>query len=223
MVLIGCTGSGTTFLSRYVAGNFDDFVICKKVTTREKRTNEATGAAYYFVDEATFHNLLVSGRLVHVKFSDFDNAKYGIEEAELTGIVQRGRSPILTCHSVEEAQTLKQFLHTQGIAAVCIYIYASEQDRKRALVRSGETGKHLARYYMDVAFKIQVYQKRFADCNYIVANRYDSQATEQIRMIVNAVRSGNVAAECDIGIIHESLDTEIQEMLRRHRFTASEL
>src|SRR5260370_41768820 len=127
IVLIGSTGSGTTFLSRYVASHCDDFAICKRVTTRDKRANEAAEAAYRFVDEVTFHHLLASGRLAHVKFSDFDNARYGIEKTELAGIVQYGRRPILTCHSVEEAQTLMHFLHAQQAATVCIYVYASER------------------------------------------------------------------------------------------------
>jgi guanylate kinase len=223
MVLIGPTGSGTTFLSQYVASHFDDFAICKMVTTRERRANEATGSAYRFVDEVTFHRLLASGRLAHVKFSDFDNAKYGIEETELTGIVQFGRSPVLTCHSLEEAQTLKHFLDVQGVGAVCIYVYASERDRKHALIRSGETRKYMARYYMDVAFKIQAHRKQFADCNYVVANQYDSQATEEVRTIVNAIRSGGVTAECDMGVIRQTVDADIQELMRGLNLTAIEL
>jgi len=223
MVLIGSTGSGTTFLSNYVAGQFNGFTICKSVTTRNRRTAEAAEAAYNFVNEMTFTDLLTSGRLAYVKFSDFDDTKYGIEETELASIVQHGRSPILTCHSIEEAQTLKHFLQARKMASVCISVYASEQDRKHALARSGETMKHLVRYHMDVAFKIQAHQKQFADCNYIVVNRYDSQATEQMRAIVNAIQSNDIADGCDVDVIRESMDADIQEIRRGLSLTASEL
>lgn len=223
MVLVGSTGSGTTFLSRYVADLFDGLAICEKVTTRERRANEASRAAYRFVDEATFCDLLASGQLVHVQFSYFDNAKYGIEKETLAQIVEHGRSPILTCHSVEEAQALKLCLHAHKITAVCVYLYAFEPDRKRALTRSGEVEKYMTRYPLDIAFKIQAYQKQFAGCNYVLVNRYDANSMEQVQAIVHALRSDNMATECDIGAVHESIVAEIQLMLQWLRDAASEV
>jgi guanylate kinase len=223
MVLVGSTGSGTTFLSGHIADQFDSLAICEKVTTRERRANEAVRAAYRFVDESTFCDLLASGQLVQVQFSYFDNSKYGLEKEALAQIVEHGRSPILTCHSVEEAQALKLCLNAHKITVVCVYLYAFEPDRKRALTRSGEVGKFMTRYPLDIAFKIQAYQKQFADCNYVLVNRYDANIVAQVEAIVHALQSDNTVTECDISAVHESIGAEIQWMLQRLRHAASEV
>ena len=137
LVFVGCTGSGKTLLSRHVAKTYKGFVVFVKSTTREPRAHEANGVDYEFIDGESFHDLLTNEKLVDVKKSDFDNAYYGVNKEHLLRIVREDRGPIFTCHSVEEAGNLRGCLRQWNINTVCIYIYGSEVDRKRALIESG--------------------------------------------------------------------------------------
>jgi guanylate kinase len=182
-----------------------------KTTTRPPRLGETNGIDYHFVADEAFDRLVTSGKLVHVTKSDFDTSRYGVDREQLDQVVGRGRGPIFSCHSVAEAKTLTEYLEDCALSTVCVYVYATENDRRRVLMAHAQPERFEARRETDLRFKRDAYASNFAGCNYLVLNAYDEDAVARIDAIVSEVESNKVAHACDWAYAQESVESDLRQ------------
>lgn len=216
IILIGCTGSGTSFFSHCIADRFEQFVVFRKITTRKRRKHERDGVDYCFVDQLEFDDLIRGDELLHVKRSDFDNAMYGVEKKEVGRIIKKRKYPIFTCHSLEESQTLALGLSQLEIKPICIYIYSKEAERENALLKNCEIPKYAFRLSIDLTFKIQAYETKFVGCNYLLLNRYDGrESISRMDEIISSIKIGSIPRECNFESVSQEIGADIQRIKRQ--------
>jgi len=170
ITIIGSSGSGKSTLQAGLKNYSPKFVMFPKMTTRKQRIYEIDGCDYYFVNDNTFDESIAKNKLIHVKYSDFDHSKYGVDKSNIICFINKGLIPVFTSHSLEEAQQLTHCLNKIKVSNFCIYIYTTEQNRRKYLFDKNENEKYYHRYYVDIAFKMQAFLKKFQDCHYFIYN-----------------------------------------------------
>lgn len=202
ITLIGSSGSGKSTLQQGLKNFSSRFAVFPKITTREKRSYEINGQDYYFINDKRFDESIARNELIHLKFSDFDFTRYGVKKADLHTFLEKGKVPIFTSHSLEEAQCLSYCLKPINVFNLCIYIFTNEQNRKTYLYNKNESKKYFYRYYMDIAFKIQAFLKSYQDCHYFIYNNQNKQDLllhcEAIEKLANKEKIENLVLNSEI-------------------------
>jgi len=170
ITLIGASGSGKSTLQEGLQVFSSRYKVFPKITTRVQRIYETNDHDYHFIDDKKFDELIATNEFVHIKYSDFDVSRYGVKRTDLLKYLEEGLVPIFTSHSLEEAHSLTHCLNTIGVFNFCVYIFAKEERRKAYLFDQKENKKYFSRYYIDMAFKIQDFEKRYQDCQYFIYN-----------------------------------------------------
>lgn len=213
IILIGVTGSGTTYLAHYITSIYKKFVLFRKVTTREKRKHETDGIDYCFVSELEFQELVKNEKILHTKVSDFDSNMYGVGKEELNSIIEINKYPIFTSHGIEEAQSLKCTLNRFNINAICVYVYSNEIERKNILIKNGERDKYNFRNYIDLTLKIQSYQQKYYGCDYFIFNNYDGhKSISEVDKIALSIEKNVIAKNFNFEYISKQIEKDIQRI-----------
>ena len=92
-VIAAPSGAGKTSLVRALLDRVPALSFSVSYTTRPRRETEADGRDYFFVDAATFQQMVEAGEfLEHAEV--FDN-RYGTSKAHVAGLLEAGRSVVL--------------------------------------------------------------------------------------------------------------------------------
>jgi guanylate kinase len=93
VVLSGPSGVGKGSVHAGLHGLLEGLEDSVSVTTRAARPGERDGAAYHFVDDASFDRMIASGALL--EWAEYAGNRYGTPRAPLEDAVERGRTVLL--------------------------------------------------------------------------------------------------------------------------------
>jgi guanylate kinase len=93
VVISGPSGVGKGAVHAGLHGHLEGLEDSVSATTRAARPGERDGAAYHFVDDATFDRMITSGALL--EWAEYAGNRYGTPRAPLEDAVERGRTVLL--------------------------------------------------------------------------------------------------------------------------------
>ncbi len=92
LVIASPSGAGKTSISRTILQKFDDISLSISVTTRPRRSNEAEGVHYFFIDERRFNKMRDGGELL--EWAEVHGNFYGTPRADVEQKIAAGHDVI---------------------------------------------------------------------------------------------------------------------------------
>ena len=176
IVVSGPSGVGKTTLIERVLREESGILFSVSYTTRAKRQNEVHGKDYYFTDEATFRQMIVSNGFLEWEF--VHGYLYGTPIKEISESIGEGRDVLLDI-DVKGALTVKE----KCPSACLIFLEPpSIEELKRRLSLRGEKEieKRMERVREEMARK--------PSFTYAVKNDNVDTAFQEFQSIIRSVR-----------------------------------
>lgn len=176
LIVSGPSGVGKSTLLRELSSS--EFYFSVSYTTREPREGEVHGKDYYFVDRATFREMLRRGELL--EWVEVHGNYYGTAKSEMEKALSQGKHLVLDIE-VMGASALKKYF---GPSAITIFIAPpnletlKERLKKRGTESEEKIKERLRRAHFELSFS------PFFD--YLVVNEDLSKAKEEFLSIIKA-------------------------------------
>lgn len=87
------SGAGKTTLAKQLVSEMEDTVLAVSHTTRTRRTGEAHGVDYYFVDREVFEDMVSAGQFI--EYAEVFGNLYGTSRSELDKLLAAGQNVLL--------------------------------------------------------------------------------------------------------------------------------
>ncbi|MFY9269350.1 MAG: guanylate kinase [Candidatus Manganitrophaceae bacterium] len=173
------SGAGKTSLCREVVKQVPNLQYSISYSTRSPRPGEVHGKDYFFVDEATFRNMVDKGDFI--EWAEVHGHLYGTSRECLMDWINRGIDVVLDIDS-QGAMTLKK-KYTDGV-----YIYvlppSFEILRQRLMDRKSDSQEEIARRLQKAREEIWNYRQYY----YLVVNSEFQKALKEIEAVILAER-----------------------------------
>ncbi len=180
LVLSSPSGAGKTTIARKVLESEKELVLSISVTTRPKRSSEKEGSDYFFVDDATFSQMVQDKKFLehaHVYGYHYGTPKASIEELLAAG------TDVLFDIDWQGTQQLKQ---TALNDLVSVFVLPPTlQDLEKRLYTRGEDAEEVVRKRMR---KAQHECSHWAEYDYVIVNDTLEESVQKVRSIVQAER-----------------------------------
>ena len=162
IVISAPSGSGKTTICRALLACVEGLVLSVSYTTRERRTGEAGGKDYYYVDETEFDNMIDCNEFL--EHANVYGHRYGTSRSAVEAIVSGGEDALLEI-DVQGGRSVK----AAAPGAVLIGILPPDREtlRKRLFGRARDSREDIERR-LEEAWK-EIAELREYD--YIVVNR----------------------------------------------------
>lgn len=189
IVISGPSGAGKGTLCKALLEKNKDLNISVSMTTRPPRQGEVDGVNYYFVDKATFLDMVdKDGFLEYARV--FDNY-YGTPQKYVEGMLSSGKDVILEI-DIQGALKVKEKFG-EGIF-IFILPPSMEELKNRIKKRGSETEESLIKRFK-TAYKEINYVSKY---NYVVVNDEVDKAVKKLESII-------IAEKCRIDRIKDSI------------------
>lgn len=173
------SGAGKTSLCREVAKLVPNLQYSISYTTRSPRPGEVHGKDYFFVDEATFRNMI--DRNDFIEWAEVHGNLYGTSRELLMDAVNRGVDVILDIDS-QGAMTIKK-KYNDGV-----YIYilppSFEVLRQRLIDRKSDSPEEISRRLQKAREEIWNYRQYY----YLIVNSEFHKALKELEAVMIAER-----------------------------------
>ena len=179
IVISAPSGSGKTTICRALLSRVEKIVMSISYTTRERRSGEAGGDDYYYVDEQKFDNMVNNNEFL--EYANVFGNWYGTSRSVVESIVSGGDDALLEI-DVQGGSAVKAAVPE----AVLIGILPPDRDtlRKRLVDRARDSNEDIERR-LDEAWKEIAELHKY---DYIVVNKDLETAVRQVECIVRARR-----------------------------------
>lgn len=173
------SGAGKTSLCREVAKLVPNLQYSISYTTRSPRPGEIHGKDYFFVDEATFRNMIDKNDFI--EWAEVHGNLYGTSRELLMDWVNRGIDVILDIDS-QGAMTIKK-KYNDGV-----YIYilppSFEVLRQRLVDRKSDSADEISRRLQKAREEIWNYRQYY----YLIVNSEFHKALKELESVMIAER-----------------------------------
>jgi guanylate kinase len=132
VVLAGPTAVGKGTVSTYVREHYPDVLLSVSATTRSPRPGEIDGVHYYFVDEATFDDMIERGEFLEWA-TVHNQSRYGTPRPPVEETLARGTSVLLEI----DLQGARQVRASMPEAVLVFLLPPSWEELVRRLVGRG--------------------------------------------------------------------------------------
>ncbi|MBS0271341.1 MAG: guanylate kinase [Proteobacteria bacterium] len=180
LVLSSPSGAGKTTIAREVLNLEDRLELSISVTTRSKRPSEKEGKDYYFVDEATFNNMINEDQFLESAY--VYGYHYGTPRASIERQLSAGTDVIFDI-DWQGTQQLKQ-RSISDLVSVFI-LPPSLEDLKKRLHHRGEDSEEIVGLRMS---KAADEISHWAEYDYIIINQNVKDSILKVRSILEAER-----------------------------------
>ncbi len=175
IILSAPSGAGKTSLAKALVANMTDSVISISHTTRAPRPGERDGVDYYFVDKATFHEMVAADRfLEHAQV--FDN-HYGTALDAVQAQLDAGRNVLLDI-DWQGARRIRE--RVDGVISIFILPPSRAALEERLRGRGQDDEAVIARRMRDAVSEMQHY----GEYDYLVENDVFDSALADLRAII---------------------------------------
>jgi guanylate kinase len=180
LVLSSPSGVGKTTIARHVLNLETELELSISVTTRPKRDSEAEGKDYYFVDEATFSQMVQKKEfLEHAHVYGYH---YGTPMASLEILLATG-TDVLFDIDWQGTQQLKQ-ISMNDLVSVFLLPPTIETLETRLRGRGEDTEETIQMRMSKSAAEIS----HWAEYDYIIINHTLQESVQAVRSIIQAER-----------------------------------
>jgi guanylate kinase len=181
VILSSPSGAGKTTLTRMLLQDKAlDLTLSVSVTTRARRSSEADGIHYHFIDARRFEAMRSAGELL--ESAVVHSHRYGTPRAPVEAVLSQGRD-VLFDIDWQGAQQVRQAL---GADVVSVFILPPSMRELRArLDRRAEDSAATIAARLDNA-KREI--ERWRQYDYVMVNDDLQQAYEQVVAIIKAER-----------------------------------
>jgi guanylate kinase len=173
------SGGGKTSLVNALVNTLDNIEVSISHTTRNMRTGEQDGVHYFFIDEATFLQMIAEDAFVeHAKVFD---AYYGTSVSQIKTRLQAGIDVVLDIDWQGAAQIRQLFPQSVSIFVLPPSLNTLEM---RLLKRGRDDNETIAGRMQ----RAQDEMRHFNEFDYLIINEDFSLAAQQLQSIVEANR-----------------------------------
>jgi len=141
IILTAPSGSGKTSITRFLLNKYPKLSFSISATTRQPRSNEVDGVAYYFLSEKDFRDKIDANAFIEWEMV-YEGKYYGTLKTELERIWSEGKVPMLDIDVKGAVHVQQQF------AGDCLSIFIQppsiEELKRRLELRGSETAESLA-------------------------------------------------------------------------------
>ncbi len=189
IILSSPSGAGKTTLTRMLLQDKAlDLTLSVSVTTRARRSSEADGIHYHFIDARRFEAMRVAGELL--ESAEVHSYRYGTPRAPVEAVLSQGRDMLFDI-DWQGAQQVRQAL---GADVVSIFILPPSMQELRARLdrRAEDSATTIAARLDNARREIE----RWRQYDYVMINDDLQDAYEQVVAIIRAerLRQARVAA-----------------------------
>lgn len=178
LILCSPSGAGKTTLTKHLLDRMPELTFSVSHTTRAPRVGELDGAAYHFVDRATFEGMIADGRFA--EWAEVHGNLYGTCVSEIDRARREGRRGIVFDIDYQGARQIKAALpHAVGLF---VLPPSMEELRRRLEGRASEDADVIERRFAKARAEIEHYP--FFD--YLVVNDELERAKETVHAIARA-------------------------------------
>lgn len=179
-VLSSPSGAGKTTLSRRLLAAETQVAMSVSVTTRTKRPGEIDGKDYYFIDDATFDQMVAQGDLL--EYAHVFDHKYGTPKKHVMDELNAGRDVLF---DIDWQGTHQLREHNRAdLVSVFILPPSLEELERRLKTRAQDSDETVARRMAKAVDEISHWQ----EYDYVVVNTDLDKALAHIQRILHAER-----------------------------------
>jgi guanylate kinase len=182
LILSSPSGAGKTTLTRKLIEDSElDLTLSVSVTTRKRRSSEADGIHYHFLeDRAEFERMKAAGELL--ESAEVHGNGYGTPRAPVEKVLAEGRDMLFDV----DWQGAKQVRERLGDDVVSIFILppSMRELRERLERRAEDTASSIDARFLNARKEIE----RWRDYHYVVVNDDLTRAYTDVKTIVAAER-----------------------------------
>ena len=179
VVVSGPSGVGKSTLCKNIVAKIPNTTLSVSYTTRSPRSGEQDGVAYYFVDEANFHDLIQEDAFV--EWAEVYGHQYGTPKRPLLEALDKGIDVLLDIDAQGAGQIMECF-------ADAVYVFVAppslEVLRRRLCQRASDTQAEIRLRLRKASDEIA----NFRTYHYFVRNEDLLQATKELESIILAER-----------------------------------
>ena len=180
-ILSSPSGAGKTTLTRMLLQDKAlDLTLSVSVTTRARRSSEADGIHYHFIDARRFEAMRAAGELLEA--ADVHAHRYGTPRAPVEAVLSEGRDMLFDI-DWQGAQQVRQAL---GADVVSVFILPPSMQELRARLdrRAEDSATTIAARLDNARREIE----RWRQYDYVLINDDLQRAYEQVVAIIMAER-----------------------------------
>lgn len=180
LILSSPSGAGKTTLSRHLLSSDSNIAMSVSITTRPKRPNEIEGRDYFFVDKATFEDMVRADLLIEYAtvFGNF----YGTPKKAVRDALIAGKD-ILFDIDWQGTQQLKQQAR-EDIASVFILPPTREELERRLRGRAEDSDETITARMAEAGNEIS----HWPEYDYVIVNDKLEMAKQMVDSILAAER-----------------------------------
>lgn len=179
-VLSSPSGAGKTTLSRRLLQAEEQVAMSVSVTTRAKRPGEIDGKDYYFIDDATFDQMVSNGDLL--EYATVFDHKYGTPKKHVLAELNAGRD-VLFDIDWQGTHQLREHCRAD-LVSVFILPPSLEELERRLKTRAQDSDETVAKRMAKAVDEISHWQ----EYDYVVVNTDLDKALAHIQRILHAER-----------------------------------
>lgn len=183
------SGAGKTSLVRALLDNDDQLTLSISHTTRPRRTGEADGVDYFFVDDPAFDGMIANGEFLEYA-RVFDN-RYGTSAPVVEETLAGGRDVLLEI----DWQGARQ-VRERVAGAVSIFVLPPSREALVERLRGrGQDADEVIERRMEAAIDEMAH---YTEADYLIVNDDFGEALADLRAIIRAgrARRPRQAARC---------------------------
>jgi guanylate kinase len=180
LVLSSPSGAGKTTLSRLLLDSDPEIEMSVSVTSRKPRPGEVEGRDYHFIDADAFSRMQEQGELL--EWAEVFGHLYGTPKAPVEKALNAGRD-VLFDIDWQGTQQLQQ-KSPRDLVRVFILPPSAGVLEERLKTRAQDTSEVVAERMAKAASEIS----HWAEYDYVIINRNQDRALEEVRAILSAER-----------------------------------
>ena len=177
LVISAPSGTGKTTIIRKLMESEPKLVFSVSTTTRKMRKGEVEGKSYYYIDDATFQNLINQGEFV--EWAKVHSHSYGTSKKEVDRIRDDGNIPIFDV-DVQGAKNLRLSLHDSVLVFIMPPSVSALVDRLTK--RNTECREELSLRLSNALGEMREY----VNYDYIVINDKVEDAVNDLKAIIRS-------------------------------------